>query len=131
MVLAIQTQPAFRIRALANTIFPVIPFLSFSRALRVIGHEKLIGILRSLSGRGKRRPSYRKERRAGDDMMNLLLRSAVTLVNIDPAVWARAKTHLKQVARCSLLSSGRFDFATALQLVSITQKLLRLGVHRE
>jgi twitching motility two-component system response regulator PilH len=120
-----QPQPApFESGALANTYFSGdTSFFSFSRALRVIGHEKLTGILRS-AGTGENIDLYAREGKVvlvtTRDAETYCSEAPVTLVNIDPDRVAAARETQSQTSCPLFITLLREDLILrdpALQLV--------------
>ncbi|HEY1893500.1 MAG TPA: response regulator [Chthoniobacterales bacterium] len=120
-----QTQPAlFESGALANTYFSGdSSFFSFSRALRVIGHEKLTGVLRS-AGTTENIDFYAREGKVvlvtTRDAETYCSEAPVTLVNIDPDRVAAARETQSQTGCPLFITLLREDLILrdpALQLV--------------
>jgi twitching motility two-component system response regulator PilH len=120
-----QPQPAlFESDALANTYFSGdSSFFSFSRALRVIGHEKLTGILRS-AGTRENIDLYAREGKVvlvtTRDAETYCSEAPVTLVNIDPDRVAAARETQSQTGSPLFITLLREDLILrdpALQLV--------------
>jgi DNA-binding response OmpR family regulator len=120
-----QTQPAlFESGALANTYFSGdSSFFSFSRALRVIGHEKLTGILCS-AGTRENIDLYAREGKVvlvtTRDAETYCSEAPVTLVNIDPDHVAAARETQSQTGCPLFITLLREDLILrdpALQLV--------------
>ena len=120
-----QPQPAlFESGALANTYFSGdSSFFPFSRALRVIGHEKLTGILRS-AGTRENIDLYAREGKVvlvtTRDAETYCSEAPVTLVNIDPDRVAAARETQSQTGCPLFITLLREDLILrdpALQLV--------------
>jgi hypothetical protein len=120
-----QPQPAlFESGALANTYFSGdSSFFSFSRALRVIGHEKLTGILRS-AGTRENVDLYAREGKVvlvtTRDAETYCSEAPVTLVNIDADRVAAARETQSQTGCPLFITLLREDLILrdpALQLV--------------
>ena len=120
-----QPQPAlFESGALANTYFSGdSSFFSFSRALRVIGHEKLTGILRS-AWTTENIDLYAREGKVvlvtTRDAETYCSEAPVTLVNIDPDRVAAARETQSQTGCPLFITLLREDLILrdpALQLV--------------
>jgi DNA-binding response OmpR family regulator len=120
-----QAQPAlFESAALANTYFSGdTSFFSFSRALRVIGHEKLTGILRS-AGTRENVDLYAREGKVvlvtTRDAETYCAEAPVTLVNIDADRVAAARETQSQTGCPLFITLLREDLILrdpALQLV--------------
>jgi len=120
-----QPQPAlFGSGALANTYFSGdSSFFPFSRALRVIGHEKLTGILRS-AGTRENIDLYAHEGKVvlvtTRDAETYCFEAPITLVNIDPDRVAAARETQSQTGCPLFITLLREDLILrdpALQLV--------------
>jgi len=120
-----QPQPAlFGSGALANTYFSGdSSFFPFSRALRVIGHEKLTGILRS-AGTRENIDLYAREGKVvlvtTRDAETYCFEAPITLVNIDPDRVAAARETQSQTGCPLFITLLREDLILrdpALQLV--------------
>ena len=120
-----QPEPApFESGALANTYFSGDSlFFSFSRALRVIGHEKLTGTLRS-AGTRENVDLYAREGKVvlvtTRDAETYCSEAPVTLVNIDPDRVAAARETQSQTGWPLFITLLREDLILrdpALQLV--------------
>ena len=120
-----QPQPALvEFGALANTYFSAdSSFFSFSRALRVIGHEKLTGILRS-AVTSENIDLYAREGKVvlvtTRDAETYCSEAPVTLVNIDPDQVAAARETQSQTGCPLFITLLREDLILrdpALQLV--------------